>query len=195
MMDKPLDYYVFDNYDFFRYDSVSSNEYVIAGIKPAYQLLLDIVNFPVDGLDLDMYINGSDFQKHYETARKMVSQYISDVYNNTGLQEISKYNLLVIVAKNNDSTYVIKGEFVLRVINDFNKGKIKLAGIRHDELMRFIEENTPSWKNSIIQMRQIDIQIDSNNLEEYFYLLDRYEIYDEKFFEETRNVLEIFFVL
>lgn len=190
MSNEPLVHYSSDFNDFFIYDSVSSNEFVISGIKPAYQMFIDAMGLP--NKTMDAYIQGSDFQKHYETATRMVSQYISDVYNKTGLQNISKYNLLVIVATNNASTYVIKGEFVLRVINDFIKGSIKLAGITYDEFIRFVEKNTPYWKDSMIEMKQTIIQMDSNNIVEYLYLLDRYEIYDENFIKNIRDVVDIF---
>jgi hypothetical protein len=71
-------------------------------------------------------------------------------------------------------------------------GKIKLAGIDFTEFSRFVANNTPYWKDSLIEMQETVIQIGNGNLEEYLFLLDRYETYDEDFIKNIKNAMDMF---
>ena len=185
-----LTHYTSDYNDFFTYETSSSNEFVLGEIKPAYGLFVEAIGLPSD--TLDQYIGSADFKENYENAKVNVSNYIHDVYNKTGLANITKHTLLVITARNKNSTYVIKGELILRVINDFIQGKIELSGIDFKEFQRFVANNTPYWKDSLLEMRETVIQIGNGNLEEYLFLLDRYETYDKNFIKNCETALEMF---
>ena len=185
-----LTHYTSDYNDFFTYETSSSNEFVLGEIKPAYGLFVEAIGLPSD--TLDQYIGSADFKENYENAKVNVSNYIHDVYNKTGLANITKHTLLGITARNKNSTYVIKGELILRVINDFIQGKIELSGIDFKEFQRFVANNTPYWKDSLLEMRETVIQIGNGNLEEYLFLLDRYETYDKNFIKNCETALEMF---
>lgn len=185
-----LSHYTTSYNDFFIYAPSTTNEFVLGEIKPAYALFKEAMDLPDDVMD--GYFEGSSFQKNYESAKSLVETYINDVYNKTGLAHITKHTLLVITARNNNSTYVIKGEFVLRVINDFIMGKMNLAGIDFTEFSRFVANNTPYWKDSLIEMQETVIQIGNGDLEEYLFLLDRYETYDEDFIKNIKNAMDMF---
>lgn len=185
-----LSHYTSDFNDFFIYETSSTNEFVLGEIKPAYTLFVEALNLPPE--TIDDYIDSSEFNYNYNTAKEIVSQYIYDVYHKTGLVHITKHTMLIITVRNENSTYVVKGEFILRVINDFIQGKIQLANLTYKEFITFVANNTPYWKDSIIEMRETIIQIGSSNLEEYLFLLDRYETYDSEFIGNIKNAMAMF---
>lgn len=189
--DKPLDHYTNYFKDFFVLPESTTPQYVLSDIKPAYSLFIDSLGLEVEWLDT--YLNSSGFSNHYEMALKSVNQYVKDVLNNSALVFASRMPLQCIVATHRDSKYVIKGEFVLRVINDFIQGKIKLADIDYHEFLHFVASNSPWYKDSLIELYETTIMLEKKTaLSEYLYLLDRYETYDENFISGMKNAVDIF---
>ena len=190
MSNKPVDYNSYFN-DFFMYESSNSHSYVIADIKPAYALLLE--SMQVDDKYLLDFIKGASFNIHYEKAKKSLDVYVKDVISKSKLVDFSKAPLLVITAVYKKEKYVIKGEFVLRVINDFINNNIMLGGLTYTEFKQFIESNTPYWKDSLIEMQETIIKLSGKNaLSEYLFLLDRYETYDEAFIDRMKSAIDVF---
>lgn len=191
MSKEPLDYYNSYINDFFMYASSNSHSYVIADIKPAYALLLE--SMQVDDKYLLDFIKGASFNIHYEKAKKSLDIYVKDVISKSKLVDFSKAPLLVITAVYKKEKYVIKGEFVLRVINDFINNNIMLGGLTYTEFKQFIESNTPYWKDSLIEMQETIIKLSGKNaLSEYLFLLDRYETYDEAFIDRMKSAIDVF---
>lgn len=191
MSKKPLDYYISYFNDFFMYESSNSHSYVIADIKPAYALLLE--SMQVDDKYLLNFIKGESFNIRYGEAKKSLDVYVKDVISKSKLVDFSKAPLLVITAIYKKEKYVIKGEFVLRVINDFINKKIMLGGLTYTEFKQFIEDNTPYWKDSLIEMQETIINLSGKNaLSEYLFLLDRYETYDETFIDRMKSAIDVF---
>ena len=191
MSNKPVDYYNSYFNDFFMYESSNSHSYVIADIKPAYALLLE--SMQVDDKYLLDFIKGESFNIHYGEAKKLLDVYVKDVISKSKLVDFSKAPLLVITAVYKKEKYVIKGEFVLRVINDFINKKIMLGGLTYTEFKQFTESNTPYWKDSLIEMQETIINLSGKNaLSEYLFLLDRYETYDETFIDRMKVVSDVF---
>lgn len=191
MSNKPLNYY--NNYfnDFFMYESSNSHSYVIADIKPAYALLLE--SMQVDDKYLLDFMKGESFNIHYGEAKKSLDVYVKDVISKSKLVDFSKAPLLVITAVYKKEKYVIKGEFVLRVINDFINKKIMLGGLTYTEFKQFIASNTPYWKDSLIEMQETIINLSGKNaISEYLFLLDRYETYDEAFIDRMKSAIDVF---
>lgn len=188
---KPLEHYTSYYGDFFSYQPSTTADYVIAGIKPAYSLFLESVDIGVEYLET--YLESDGFSQNYEYAKKSVEKYVSDVYNKSPLVFASRMPLMVIVATYKKDKYVIKGEFVLRVINDFIQKKITLAGLSYDEFISFVARNTPYWKDSLLEMQETTIMLPKTNpIGEYLYLLDRYETYDETFIARMKVATDIF---
>lgn len=191
MSKESLDYYNSYFNDFFRYESSNSHSYVIADIKPAYALLLE--SMQVDDKYLPDFLKGESFNKHYEEAKKLLDVYVKDVISKSKLVDFSKAPLLVITAVYKKTKYVIKGEFVLRVINDFINNNIMLGGLTYTEFKEFIESNTPYWKDSLIEMQETIINLSGKNpISEYLFLLDRYETYDETFIDRMKSAIDVF---
>ena len=191
MSKKPLNYYTNYFNDFFMYESSNSHSYVIADIKPAYALLLE--SMQVDDKYLLNFIKGESFNIRYGEAKKSLDVYVKDVISKSKLVDFSKAPLLVITAIYKKEKYVIKGEFVLRVINDFINKKIMLGGLTYTEFKQFIEDNTPYWKDSLIEMQETIINLSGKNaLSEYLFLLDRYETYDETFIDRMKSAIDVF---
>lgn len=191
MSKESLDYYNSYFNDFFMYASSNSHSYVIADIKPAYALLLE--SMQVDDKYLLDFIKGASFNIHYEKAKKSLDVYVKDVISKSKLVDFSKAPLLVITAVYKKEKYVIKGEFVLRVINDFINNNIMLGGLTYTEFKQFIESNTPYWKDSLIEMQETIIKLSGKNaLSEYLFLLDRYETYDEAFIDRMKSAIDVF---
>lgn len=191
MSNKPVDYYNSYFNDFFMYESSNSHSYVIADIKPAYALLLE--SMQVDDKYLLDFIKGASFNIHYEKAKKSLDVYVKDVISKSKLVDFSKAPLLVITAVYKKEKYVIKGEFVLRVINDFINNNIMLGGLTYTEFKQFIESNTPYWKDSLIEMQETIINLSGKNpISEYLFLLDRYETYDEAFIDRMKSAIDVF---
>lgn len=191
MSNKPLNYYNSYFNDFFMYESSNSHSYVIADIKPAYALLLE--SMQVDDKYLLDFIKGASFNIHYEKAKKSLDVYVKDVISKSKLVDFSKAPLLVITAVYKKEKYVIKGEFVLRVINDFINNNIMLGGLTYTEFKQFIESNTPYWKDSLIEMQETIINLSGKNpISEYLFLLDRYETYDEAFIDRMKSAIDVF---
>lgn len=191
MSKEPLNYYTSYFNDFFMYESSNSHSYVIADIKPAYALLLE--SMQVDDKYLLDFIKGESFNIHYEKAKKSLDVYVKDVISKSKLVDFSKAPLLVITAVYKKEKYVIKGEFVLRVINDFINNNIMLGGLTYTEFKQFIESNTPYWKDSLIEMQETIIKLSGKNaLSEYLFLLDRYETYDEAFIDRMKSAIDVF---
>ncbi len=191
MSNKPVDYYNSYFNDFFMYESSNSHSYVIADIKPAYALLLE--SMQVDDKYLLDFIKGESFNIHYGEAKKLLDVYVKDVISKSKLVDFSKAPLLVITAVYKKEKYVIKGEFVLRVINDFINKKIMLGGLTYTEFKQFIASNTPYWKDSLIEMQETIINLSGKNaLSEYLFLLDRYETYDEAFIDRMKSAIDVF---
>ncbi len=190
MSNKPVDYNSYFN-DFFMYESSNSHSYVIADIKPSYALLLE--SMQVDDKYLLDFIKGESFNIHYGEAKKLLDVYVKDVISKSKLVDFSKAPLLVITAVYKKEKYVIKGEFVLRVINDFINKKIMLGGLTYTEFKQFTESNTPYWKDSLIEMQETIIKLSGKNaLSEYLFLLDRYETYDETFIDRMKSAIDVF---
>ena len=191
MSKESLDYYNSYFNDFFMYASSNSHSYVIADIKPAYALLLE--SMQVDDKYLLDFIKGASFNIHYEKAKKSLDVYVKDVISKSKLVDFSKAPLLVITAVYKKEKYVIKGEFVLRVINDFINNNIMLGGLTYTEFKQFIESNTPYWKDSLIEMQETIINLSGKNpISEYLFLLDRYETYDTSFIDRMKVVSDVF---
>lgn len=191
MSNKPVDYYNSYFNDFFMYESSNSHSYVIADIKPAYALLLE--SMQVDDKYLLDFIKGESFNIHYGEAKKSLDVYVKDVISKSKLVDFSKAPLLVITAVYKKEKYVIKGEFVLRVINDFINNNIMLGGLTYTEFKQFIASNTPYWKDSLIEMQETIIKLSGKNaLSEYLFLLDRYETYDEAFIDRMKSAIDVF---
>ena len=191
MSNKPLNYYNSYFNDFFMYESSNSHSYVIADIKPAYALLLE--SMQVDDKYLLDFMKGESFNIHYGEAKKSLDVYVKDVISKSKLVDFSKAPLLVITAIYKKEKYVIKGEFVLRVINDFINKKIMLGGLTYTEFKQFIASNTPYWKDSLIEMQETIINLSGKNaLSEYLFLLDRYETYDEAFIDRMKSAIDVF---
>lgn len=191
MSKESLDYYNSYFNDFFRYASSNSHSYVIADIKPAYALLLE--SMQVDDKYLLDFIKGESFDIHYGEAKKSLDVYVKDVITKSKLVDFSKAPLLVITAVYKKEKYVIKGEFVLRVINDFINKKIMLGGLTYTEFKQFIASNTPYWKDSLIEMQETIINLSGKNaLSEYLFLLDRYETYDDAFIDRMKSAIDVF---
>lgn len=191
MSKESLDYYNSYFNDFFMYASSNSHSYVIADIKPAYALLLE--SMQVDDKYLLDFIKGASFNIHYEKAKKSLDVYVKDVISKSKLVDFSKAPLLVITAVYKKEKYVIKGEFVLRVINDFINNNIMLGGLTYTEFKQFIESNTPYWKDSLIEMQETIINLSGKNpISEYLFLLDRYETYDEAFIDRMKSAIDVF---
>ena len=191
MSKESLDYYNSYFNDFFRYASSNGHSYVIADIKPAYALLLE--SMQVDDKYLLDFIKGASFNIHYEKAKKSLDVYVKDVISKSKLVDFSKAPLLVITAVYKKEKYVIKGEFVLRVINDFINNNIMLGGLTYTEFKQFIESNTPYWKDSLIEMQETIINLSGKNpISEYLFLLDRYETYDEAFIDRMKSAIDVF---
>lgn len=191
MSKEPLDYYNSYFNDFFMYASSNSHSYVIADIKPAYALLLE--SMQVDDKYLLDFIKGESFDIHYGEAKKSLDVYVKDVITKSKLVDFSKAPLLVITAVYKKEKYVIKGEFVLRVINDFINKKIMLGGLTYTEFKQFIASNTPYWKDSLIEMQETIIKLSRKNaLSEYLFLLDRYETYDDAFIDRMKSAIDVF---
>lgn len=191
MSKESLDYYNSYFNDFFMYESSNSHSYVIADIKPAYALLLE--SMQVDDKYLLDFIKGESFNIHYGEAKKLLDVYVKDVISKSKLVDFSKAPLLVITAVYKKTKYVIKGEFVLRVINDFINKKIMLGGLTYTEFKQFTESNTPYWKDSLIEMQETIIKLSGKNaLSEYLFLLDRYETYDDAFIDRMKSAIDVF---
>ncbi len=191
MSKESLDYYNSYFNDFFGYASSNGHSYVIADIKPAYALLLE--SMQVDDKYLLDFIKGASFNIHYEKAKKSLDVYVKDVISKSKLVDFSKAPLLVITAVYKKEKYVIKGEFVLRVINDFINNNIMLGGLTYTEFKQFIESNTPYWKDSLIEMQETIIKLSGKNpISEYLFLLDRYETYDEAFIDRMKSAIDVF---
>lgn len=191
MSNKPLNYYNSYFNDFFMYESSNSHSYVIADIKPAYALLLE--SMQVDDKYLPDFLKGESFNKHYGEAKKLLDVYVKDVISKSKLVDFSKAPLLVITAVYKKTKYVIKGEFVLRVINDFINKEIMLGGLTYTEFKQFIESNTPYWKDSLIEMQETIINLSGKNpISEYLFLLDRYETYDTSFIDRMKSAIDVF---
>lgn len=191
MSNEPLNYYNSYFNDFFMYESSNSHSYVIADIKPAYALLLE--SMQVDDKYLSDFLKGESFNKHYGEAKKLLDVYVKDVISKSKLVDFSKAPLLVITAVYKKTKYVIKGEFVLRVINDFINNNIMLGGLTYTEFKEFIESNTPYWKDSLIEMQETIINLSGKNpISEYLFLLDRYETYDETFIDRMKSAIDVF---
>lgn len=200
MSNKPLNYYNSYFNDFFMYESSNSHSYVIADIKPAYALLLEsmqvddkyLLDF-IKGESFNIFIKGESFNKHYGEAKKLLDVYVKDVISKSKLVDFSKAPLLVITAVYKKTKYVIKGEFVLRVINDFINNNIMLGGLTYTEFKQFIESNTPYWKDSLIEMQETIINLSGKNpISEYLFLLDRYETYDTSFIDRMKVASDVF---
>jgi len=179
------DYY----HDPFSIPSTEDKKFIIGPIKPMYALLIDSMGY--NNIDVDELYDPTNFKKEYEQAKKNLEVYMKDLLIKSQLMGFSKNALTIIVAQNNDSVYVLKGEFVLRVINDFKLNKIKLADKTFKEFKDFVENNTDYWSNSLIEIDKITINI-GNSLEDYLFLMDRYEIYDETFKERLKTAQDIF---
>ena len=191
MSKESLDYYNSYFNDFFRYASSNGHSYVIADIKPAYALLLE--SMQVDDKYLLDFIKGESFNIHYGEAKKLLDVYVKDVISKSKLVDFSKVPLLVITAVYKKTKYVIKGEFVLRVINDFINKKIMLGGLTYTEFKQFTESNTPYWQDSLIEMQETIINLSGKNpISEYLFLLDRYETYDEAFIDRMKSAIDVF---
>ncbi len=191
MSKESLDYYNSYFNDFFGYASSNGHSYVIADIKPAYALLLE--SMQVDDKYLLDFIKGASFNIHYEKAKKSLDVYVKDVISKSKLVDFSKAPLLVITAVYKKEKYVIKGEFVLRVINDFINNNIMLGGLTYTEFKQFIESNTPYWQDSLIEMQETIIKLSGKNpISEYLFLLDRYETYDEAFIDRMKSAIDVF---
>lgn len=178
--------------DFFAYSPSTSNKFVIDDIKPAYSLFIESLD--IDTLTMDAYLSGSSFKKNYEQAKKDVELYVKDIVKNSHMSRFSKMPIAVVVAEYKKKKYVIKGEFVLRVINDYILGKFELAGYSFEKLMSYVSDaNIDNWGENIIQMNKTVIILEpSKTLKDYLYLLDRYETYDEKFIENVKVVVDVF---
>ena len=191
MSKESLNYYNSYFNDFFMYASSNSHSYVIADIKPAFALLLE--SMQVDDKYLFDFIKGESFDIHYGEAKKSLDVYVKDVITKSKLVDFSKAPLLVITAVYKKEKYVIKGEFVLRVINDFINNKIMLGGLTYTEFKEFIASNTPYWKDSLIEMQETIIKLSGKNaISEYLFLLDRYETYDETFIDRMKSAIDVF---
>lgn len=177
--------------DFFTYSPSKTDEFVIDNIKPAYSLFVESLN--VGSITMDTYLNGSAFKKNYEIAKKDVETYMHDVLKKSQMMTFSKMPVAVIIASYKKNNYVVKGEFVLRVINDFILGKIKLAGKTHKSFINYLSDNTEYWRDSMIEMNKTTITLPGNNsLKDYLFLLDRYETYDEIFIENVKTLVDLF---
>lgn len=188
---KYISHYTKNYNDPFRYKPSNSSEFVINDIKPAYALFLDSLNS--HDISLNTYLDGEDFKKNYSNAKVIVEQYISDVYNKSTLTFISKVPLTVYVATYNNNKYVIKGEFVLRVINDFILNKINLNNLTYDDFKSFVVDNTEYWRDSIIELDETILSLPKTQpLSEYIHLLDRYETYDKSFLNNIRVAVDVF---
>jgi len=188
------DYTHFTDYynDFFAYSPSNTDNFVIDDIKPAYSLFIESLD--IESITMKTYLSGSSFKKNYDIAKKDIETYIKDVTNKSTMVRFSKMPIAVIIAIYKKNKYVVKGEFVLRVINDFILGKIDLAGYSFKKFMSFVSDtNADLWGESIISMNKTIIQLDSSKtLKAYLHLLDRYEIYDEKFIENVRMIVDVF---
>ncbi len=167
----------------------SNKKYVIGEIQPGYALFINTMG--IDPNLIDDYLDGVSFQPNYDKAVKLVSQYIIDIMNKSNLADFSKAPLLIVIVKTSDGNYVVKGEFVLRVINDFLLGKIKLGGTTTDTFLKFVSKNTPYWKDSLIEMNETTINV-VGELSAYTYLLDRYEVLDEEYIERIKTAVDLF---
>ena len=178
--------------DFFAYSPSTSDEFVINDIKAAYSLFIESLN--VGTITMESYLSGSAFKLNYEQAKKDVELYVKDIINNSHLSNFSKMPIAVVIAEYKKNKYVVKGEFVLRVINDFILGKMELAGYSFKKLMSYVSDaNIDNWGENIIQMNKTVIILEaSKTLKDYLYLLDRYETYDEKFIENVRTIIDVF---
>lgn len=198
-MRETISHYVNYSNDPFSFDASNSTEYVIGNIKPAYSLFLDGFDIADDMTEYIMaYIGTPQFQINYNNAKEVVEKYVEDLYSNSPLINITKAQLTIFVAKYNGETYVIKGEFILRVINDFILGKIKLAGKTHEQFKdkfynEYTDEDDEGYKDHRIQFQETVLQLSKERpLSEYIYLLDRYEVYDEDFIEHLKGIAELF---
>lgn len=185
-----ITHHTFYNDIFTMHKPSTTNKFVIGKIKPAYGILIDSLKLPKNAIDV--YINGADFQRHYKYAVDIVSLYISDVYTKNGLLNLTKNGLTIFVGEYKKETYVLKGEFILRVINDFIQGKIKLANLDYKQFNSFIIDNTPYWRDSLIEINHTIIVMDGNKLDDYLFLLDRYEVYDANFVTNITMAADVF---
>ncbi len=190
-MESTLSHFTNNYKDFFSYTQSTTQDYVLGDIKPAYSLFVDSLGDGV--ISLDTYTSGASFKKHYENAKMALNQYVLDIMNESPLIFITKAQLAVFIAKHKTVSYVIKGEFVLRVINDFIAGRIKLGNKTHEDLMDFASYNKPYWKDSLIEMDEITLLLSKEKpLSDYLFLLDRYETYDPDFINNMRTASDIF---
>ena len=185
-----LNHYTDYNFNFFKLNTNISDEYVIDAIKPAYSFFIDTYGMPQE--TLKGYIEGSSFKKHYSNAVEVVSTYISDIYNKTHFDIYSKEPLYIILAENEKNKYVLKGEFVLRVINDFKKGNIKLSNLTYKKFNSFIIDNEDYEYTSLINIKKTIIQMDNKDPEKYLFLLDRYNTYDSSFINNITAMVDVF---
>lgn len=177
--------------DFFSYSPSKTDEFVLQNIKPAYSLFIESLN--AGPITMEAYLNGGAFKQNYEIAKKDVEIYVKDVLKKSQMTTFSKMPLDVIIATYRKNNYVIKGEFVLRVINDFILGKIKIGGYTHEKFIGFISDNTEYWRDSLIEMNKTTILLDDKKtLQDYLFLLDRYETYDESFIEQVKTIVDVF---
>jgi hypothetical protein len=186
-----ISHYTNHHKDFFTVSPSTTDEFVIDDIKPAYSLFMDSMN--IDIQYMNNYLNGSAFKTNYDIAKKLVTQYVYDVYHKTSLSFVSKTPLAIYVATYKKNRYVIKGEFILRVINDFILKKINIADLTYDKFMSFVADNTPYWTDSIIDIEDTTLNLSKTSpMSDYLFLLDRYETYDEEFINNIKSAVDVF---
>ncbi len=189
-----VNYFRKDYNDPFLLDASNSADYVVGDIKPAYSLFLD--SFDIPNFSIEEYMKKPQFQINYDNSRKNVDQYVKDLYLRSKLLVITKSLLHVFVANYDNKTYVIKGEFILRVINDFILGKIKLAGKTYEQFKDDMYDNyeyEDGYKEQRIELQETTLTLSKEKpLSDYIYLLDRYEVYDEEFIEDAKNIVDVF---
>jgi len=178
-----------DYYDPFSIPSTEDKNFIIGTIKPMYALFVDSMGN--SSINIDELYDPTNFKEHYEQAKKSLEMYIKDLLVKSQLMNYSKNALTIIVAQNNDSVYTLKGEFILRVINDFKLNKIKLNGITFKEFEDFVKNNTDYWRDSLIEIDKITINI-GDSPEDYLFLMDRYEVYDKTFKDCLKTVQDMF---
>jgi len=172
---------------------VAKNEkYVIDEIKPAYAIMLDSLdmkdNFP------DKFLDTSSHKKKYKEASNLLSTYVEDVQFNKGVASFTAHNMNIIVVTIDSQKYVVKGEFLLRAINNFKNGSLDV-GTPFNMFQAFIydeEETGPYDSYTPIEIKITYISADSNNLTDYVTLIDRYESYDKNYISNIKDLAEVF---
>ena len=163
---------------------------VIGDKKSALMLILEDLNL-TDQIDLKT-IYGPRLNQSYEYGKESVTNYIVDVMNVTGLKNISAMNIQMIVLQlPNGKEYVVKGESELKVINDFIKGDIKIAGYTYKDFREKI--GSDYWREySPVSFQLTTILSSSNNLKEHIFLLERYEEQNENILQAVKEIQTAF---